>query len=178
MRHTEKDFNGREIDLDAILQSGYRFAYSLTHHREDAEDLVQRAWLRLERRYAGCKSPGLMFRTVRNLFYDDCRRAKIVPFTTLDDGEHCEMLASEEVVSVTPGVQDDLETLLGLLEPTEREALFLNCIEGMTAREIGEFTDRPRNTILSILARALRKLREAAARDLEIESDSEIRSSS
>jgi len=87
MPQSERDFDGEEGDLGYLLQSGYRFAYSLTHHREDAEDLVQRAWVRLQRRYAGCDSAPLMFRAVRNLFYDDCRRAKIVPFTRLDDDD-------------------------------------------------------------------------------------------
>lgn len=151
-------------DLDSMLQSGFRFAYSLTHHRQDAEDLVQRAWLRLQRRYAGCDSLPLMFTTLRNLFYDDCRRAKIVPFTTLDD-ELGATPTVEVALAHAPGVQGDLETLLGMLEVAEREALYLNCIEGMTAKEIGELTGRPRNTVLSVLARAQRKLRDAAARD-------------
>jgi DNA-directed RNA polymerase specialized sigma24 family protein len=65
-------------------------------------------------------------------------------------------------------VHGDLQTLLALLEPTERETLYLNCIEGMSAREIGELTERPRNTVLSVLARAHRKLRETAASDAKI----------
>ena len=155
--------------LEDVLQAGFRFAFSLTHHREDAEDLVQRAWVKLHRCYSGCESNALMFRTLRNLFYDDCRRAKIVRFTPLDDDEGGSPIPEEGVLDSAPGVKGDLEVLLGLLAPPEREILFLNCIEGMTAKEIGVLIDRPRNTVLSILARAHQKLRDAAERDADPE---------
>ena len=152
--------------LNCVLQAGYRYAYSLTHHRQDAEDLVQRAWVRLQRRYDNCDSTALMFRTLRNLFYDDCRRAKIVRFEPLEtDGLEVSSPGMESSLESAPGVKGDLEIMLGLLAPAEREILYLNCIEGMTAKEIGELTDRPRNTVLSILARAHQKLRAAAERD-------------
>ena len=35
--------------LSELLQSGFRYALSLAHHHQDAEDLVQQAWLRLQR---------------------------------------------------------------------------------------------------------------------------------
>ena len=167
MSRTETTPEEPAAALAEVLRAGFRFAYSLTHHRQDAEDLVQRAWVRLQRRYAGCDSNALMFRTLRNLFYDDCRRSKIVPFTSLDDEESGVTPTTELALANAPGVQGDLETLLTFLEPAEREALYLNCIEGMTAKEIGELTGRPRNTVLSVLARAHRKLRTAAARDAD-----------
>jgi RNA polymerase sigma factor (sigma-70 family) len=174
-RNDQQQMQGT-ADLDMVLQSGFRFAYSLTHHRQDAEDLVQRAWVRLHRRYAGCDSQALMFRTVRNLFYDDCRRAKIVPFTTLDDVETAP--SAEASLDQAPGVRGDLEVLLGQLEISEREVLYLNRIEGFTAAEIGELTARPRNTVLGILARAHRKLCAAAARDAASNSNTRTASSS
>ena len=176
MPSNEQAHNKEVADLEAVLQSGFRFAYSLTHHRQDAEDLVQRAWVRLHRRYLGCESQALMFTTLRNLFYDDCRRAKIVPFTTLDDEEAAP--SAEEALDHAPGVQGDLEVMLGFLEIAEREALYLNRVEGFTAAEIGELTGRSRNTVLGILARAHRKLRDAAKRDSAADSKSQTASSS
>ena len=58
----------------------------------------------------------------------------------------------------------DLEAPLAGLDQRSRtrQALFLNVVEGYTAREIGAFTGRPRGTALSlILYRAKRKLRGA-----------------
>ena len=51
------------------------------------------------------------------------------------------------------------------LHPAERETLFLHYHQGHTAEEIGQLTGQPRNTVLSIIHRAIRKLRVAAASD-------------
>jgi len=38
---------GKKIPEHKIYLSGFRYAMSLSHHREDAEDFVQQAWLKL-----------------------------------------------------------------------------------------------------------------------------------
>lgn len=141
------------------LQSGFRYALALTHHAADAEDLVQEAWLKLCRSYGGVASNALLFTTVRNLFVDQCRRKKIVHFESLDapDAPELPPLASEE-----PGVKGDLDALLAVLRPVERETLFLHYYEGHTAEEIAQLTGQPRGTVLSLLHRAIAKLRTAA----------------
>jgi RNA polymerase sigma-70 factor (ECF subfamily) len=142
------------------LQSGYRYALALTHHAADAEDLVQEAWLNLSRRYGRIESNALLFTAVRNLFVDQCRRKKIIQFDSLDQPEPPELpVAVEE----EPGVKGDLETLLAVLRPVERETLFLHYYQGHTAEEIAQLTGQPRGTVLSLLHRAIAKLREAAA---------------
>ena len=52
----------------------------------------------------------------------------------------------------------DLESSLNRLSPEEREAIYLNCVEGYTAAEMGEMLGKPRSTILNILARAKSRL--------------------
>jgi RNA polymerase sigma-70 factor (ECF subfamily) len=142
------------------LQSGYRYALALTHHAADAEDLVQEAWLNLCRRYGRVESSALLSTAVRNLFIDQCRRKKIVQFDSLDQPEPPEIppVAGEE-----PGLKGDLTALLAVLRPVEREALFLHYYEGRTAEDIAQLTGQPRGTVLSLLHRAIAKLREAAA---------------
>ena len=141
------------------LQKGYRYAVALTHHLEDAQDLVHEAWLNLSRRYGRVESNAVLFTAVRNLFVDQCRRKKVVQFESLDGPEAPEM---PELVENQPGVQGDLAALLAILRPVEREALFLHYYEGRTAEEIGQITGQPRGTVLSLLHRAIAKLREAA----------------
>ena len=36
-----------ESDQRELLQPAFRYAFSLTHHQYDADDLVQSAWLKL-----------------------------------------------------------------------------------------------------------------------------------
>lgn len=142
------------------LQTGYRYALALTHHPADAEDLVQEAWLNLCRRYGGVTANALLFTAVRNLFVDQCRRRKIVQFESLDEPDPAPLPAAP---SEEPGLQGDVAALLGALRPIEREVIFLHYYEGRTADEIGQLTNHPRGTILSLLHRALAKLRAATA---------------
>ncbi|MDA1316229.1 MAG: sigma-70 family RNA polymerase sigma factor [Acidobacteria bacterium] len=143
---------------EAWVQAGYRYALSLTHNREDAEDLVQQAWLKLTRRYGRVKNRSMIFTTIRHAFYDQRRRANIVAFDPLED-------APEPVappVDVAEGLhQADMDAILAVLRPVEREALYLNVVEGYTAKEIGRLTGTPRNTVLSLIHRAREKLRAA-----------------
>lgn len=144
-----------------LLQAGYRYALALTRNPADAEDLVQEGWLNLCRRYGSVESRALLFTTLRNLFIDQCRRRKIVEFESLDQ-EEPPVLPS--VSPEEPGVKGDLEALLAVLRPQEREILFLHYYQGHTAEEIGQMTGQPRGTVLSLMHRAIGKLREAAAK--------------
>jgi RNA polymerase sigma-70 factor (ECF subfamily) len=145
---------------EELLQAGYRYAVSMTHHPEDAEDLVQEGWLNLCRRYGRVESRAVLFTTVRNLFIDQCRRRKIVAFESLDQEQPP---ALPPAPAEEPGVKGDLEKLLAILRPNEREMLFLHYHQGHTAEEIGQMTGQPRGTVLSLLHRAIGKLRAAAA---------------
>ncbi len=144
---------------EAWMQAGYRYALSLTHNRHDAEDLVQQAWLKLTRRYGRVKNRSMLFTTIRNAFYDQCRRGRIVAFDPLDDAPEPVAAAADETV------RGDLETLLARLRPAEREALYLNAVEGYTAKEIARMTKTPRNTVLSLIHRAKGKLMAAVKMD-------------
>jgi len=142
-----------------LLQSAFRYALSLSHHVEDAEDLVQQAWLNLCRTYGSVETRAILFTTVRNLFIDQQRRRKIVQFDEWDKAGGSDVPAP---LGEEPGVKGDLEALLGNLRPAEREVLFLHYHQGYTAEEIGQLTQQPRNTVLSIAHRAIVRLREIA----------------
>ena len=137
-----------------LVQAGYRYALSIARHHQDAEDLVQQAWLKLQRAYGRVEGTPVLFRAIRNLFYDQKRRTKIVQFEPLDS-------TPEPGKRESSGVSHDLELLLGRLRPEEREALYLNVVEGFTATEISEQTGSPRGTILSHIHRARQKLAKA-----------------
>lgn len=134
-----------------LIQSGYRYALSLTHHHYDAEDLVQQSWLKLTHRYGSVKNRSMLFSTIRNQFYDQCRRGKIVVFEPIDDHDEPSTAGHQPAC-------DDMDTMLAGLRSEEREALYLNVVEGYTAQEIAKKTGSPRGTILSLIHRAKRKL--------------------
>lgn len=141
-----------------LLQSGFRYALALTHHRHDAEDLTQDAWVNLSRRYGVVASRGALFTAIRNLFIDRCRRARVIAFDSLEAAP-AEFADAE---AMAPGTLADLDRLLGELRPGEREAVYLHYVEGHTAEEVGVLTRQPRGTVLSLIHRAFKKLRAAA----------------
>lgn len=145
-----------------LVQSAFRYALSLSHHVEDAEDLAQGAWVNLCKTYGRVDSRAVLFTAVRNLFIDQCRRRKIVQFDSLDEPAARDAPAP---LGDEPGVKGDVEKLLATLRPVERETLFLHYYQGHTAEEIGQLTGQPRNTVLSIMHRAIGKLRAVATSD-------------
>jgi len=138
-----------------LLQAGFRYAFSLTHQHHDAEDLVQEAWIRLSRLYGNVANKSLFFVTIRNLFIDQYRRKNLVLIDTLEPIN--EPAADDDLLQLTL-TADDIEQAMGSLRAEEREVIFLNIVEGYTAREIAELTQRSRNTILSLLHRGKKKL--------------------
>ena len=154
MPHSEEEQN-----LRSIIQSGYRYALSLTHHRQDAEDIIQQACLKILRKRNSLVSKSYLFTTVRHLYIDSRRRpstsdARCSSIELAVDGSKNHVEQFE--------LQMDVEQLLGGLRPEEREALYLNCVEGYTAAEIASLTGQPRGTVLSHLSRAKKRAQQQA----------------
>lgn len=139
-------------ELESLLQAGFRYGLALTHDHHDAEDLLQQAVYRLSSKYGQIENRTVLYRTMRNLFIDQQRRKKVVAFEALED----EAVVIEGSVNESGG---DMESILGTLRDNEREALFLNAVEGYTAQEISDATGSPRGSILSLIHRAKEKVR-------------------
>ncbi len=154
MTTTAKPKPRQELSDAELVQAGYRYALSIARHHQDAEDLAQQAWMKLVRAYGKVEGTPVLFRAIRNLFYDQKRRSKIVQFEPLE-------FHPENGKSEPKGISLDMELLMSRLRPEESEALFLNVVEGYTASEISEKTGTPRGTILSHIHRARQKLAKA-----------------
>lgn len=148
------------MDERALVQAGFRYALALRHQRQDAEDLVQEACMRLYQRFGCLPDRPLLFTTIRNIHIDQYRREKLVLFEPLPD------LDIGPGASADPALEADLtvaalEAPLARLRLEEREALYLSAVEEYTASEIAQLTQRSRGTILSLIHRARQKLRQA-----------------
>lgn len=141
-----------------LLQAGYRYALSLRGDPHDAEDLVQEAWYRLVRRAGRVDGKALLFVTIRHAFIDRYRRDRLVMIEPLDGVQEPTAEDGEAILDARLTARD-LEAPLATLRAEEREALFLTIVEGYTAQEVGALTGRPRGTVLSLIHRAKRKLR-------------------
>lgn len=146
------------VELDELLQSGFRYAFSLTHDHDAAEDLLQEACASILR-IQGPWTKGYLFATIRNRFIDHYRHDQKLTLIALD-GIEVEWEGAPDHPFGDAVQSGALQQALGTLRPEEREVLFLMFVEGYTASEIAELTDRPRGTVLSLGHRARQKLRE------------------
>lgn len=142
----------RPDDLGDLLDRGYRYALSLAHNNEAAQDLLQDACLRISRR-GGPWNIRYLITTIRNRHIDVHRRAQKIQFSSLDDFD----LMGEVDVTMS-SIDPQLEAALAQLNDDERELLYLSVMEGYSAGEIAKLTKRPRGTILSSLHRSKKKL--------------------
>jgi len=133
-----------------LLQSGYRYALSLTHNEHEAEDLVQDVWLKLYINSNNERSKPLFFTAIRNLFIDRYRRKKLIAMEQFDEND----IADNKLPDIN---NDEIEKCLCKLRPEEREALFLNGVEEYTAEEIAKLTMQSRSTVLSLISRGKKK---------------------
>ncbi len=146
-----------------LLQRGFRYALSLTHDDEQAQDLVQDAALSISRR-GGPWNIQFLVTVIRNRFIDQYRRKKLVPFEYLEDVDYQTV---EDESLPAPTDHDAMETILGSLKPAEREVLYLSAVEDYTTAEIAEMTGKPRGTVLSLLHRTKIKLRQSLSHELQ-----------
>ena len=154
--------------LSELLHRGYRYAYSLTHHKSTAEDLLQDAWVAvLQAR--GPHTTGYLFSAIRSRFLNHNKRERLVSMIALDDAL-AENSAEHGQHDPDPLLRADtaaMDAALARLRPVEREVLFLSAVEGYTTEEIARNICQPRGTILSLLHRARLKLRRALSPNAE-----------
>lgn len=140
-----------------LIQSGYRYAVSLSHNQHDAEDLIQQACLKVLRQQGALVGKNYLFTAIRNLFYDSLRKDQQIADEPLTGDS-----VVDDTTSHTQRVEQkiDLEELLGCLRVEEREVLFLQVVEGYTAQEISTLMQQPRGTVLCLLSRARQRIQQ------------------
>ncbi len=145
-------------DIEILLQSGYRYALSLTHNSTRAEDILQDAWYAVLHA-GGPHNKPYIFQAIRSRFINQYKRDLLVPLVPLDDINEEDYSTYDTPFHHQTYNDDALEQALSSLRTAEREALYLTAVEGYTAQEVAELTSQPRGTILSMLHRSRVKIR-------------------
>lgn len=143
------------------LNQLYRYALSLSAQEDVAYDLLQAALERyLKKSPAAEKSLAYLKIIIRNLFFDQQRRNKILPMISIESDE----IAHIEPVDIT--LLDDLlinqqevDRLTSMLSSEENELLYLWAVEEYTVDEISVMFQKPRGTVLSKLHRLKQRIR-------------------
>jgi RNA polymerase sigma-70 factor, ECF subfamily len=150
----------------AHLDAAYNLARWLTRNEQDAEDVVQEAYLRAFRFFPGFRggdARAWLLKIVRNTCYTWLHANRpLQEATEFDENlfhpDSCAPNPEEVVFQKDSGAR--LRKALEKLPPNFREVLILRELEGMSYREIADVTSMPAGTVMSSLSRARGRLRQ------------------
>ena len=165
----------------AHLDAAYNLARRLTRNEQDAEDLVQEAYLRALQafaRFQGEHGKAWILTIVRHTFYT-WRRLRALHDTdeTFEEHRHADACTSlpetRSRLAETPEravlLQADLDLLnqcLDALPVSLREVIVLREFEGLSYQDIATIIGVPKGTVMSRLARARQQLQRRLAQHL------------
>jgi RNA polymerase sigma-70 factor (ECF subfamily) len=146
------------------LNSAYNLARLLLRNSQDAEDVVQEAYLRALRAFAGFRggaSRPWFLTIVRNTCFSWLRSKLNDPeLLEFDSESHSSELSSPEQQTLDLERSQALEHCIADLPSEFREALVLREVEGLSYREIAQITGVPAGTVMSRLSRARARVAE------------------
>jgi len=151
------------------LDAAHNLARWLLRNEQDAQDVVQEAYLRAFKSFAGfhgSNGRAWLLTIVRNTSYTLLKKNRAVDLTTTFDEE----IHAAGYESVSPATilehSENAELITEAMDklPAEfREILTLRHQEGLSYKEIADIAEIPPGTVMSRLARARAKLRECLA---------------
>lgn len=153
------------------LNAAYNLARWLTRNTQDAEDVVQEAYLRAFRffgSFRGGNARTWLLKIVRNTCYTWLHQNRAQQVTdSFDEQVHTAAAESQdpETLLLRKAEGQLLNQALEELPTVFREVLVLLEIEGLSYKEIAEVLEIPIGTVMSRLARARHRLRESLSRD-------------
>ncbi|MFW6012179.1 MAG: sigma-70 family RNA polymerase sigma factor [bacterium] len=158
--------------LDAL----YNTAYRMTRNAEDAEDLVQEAYLKAYKYYdkfeEGTNFKAWLFKIMKNTFINSYRKKQQAPpqsdfadieesFETQVSEEAGQKIKNPEEELLEDVLDEDVQRSLDTLPPDYRMVVLLADLENFSYKEIAEILDVPVGTVMSRLYRGRRLLEEA-----------------
>ena len=147
------------------LDAAHNLARWLVRNEDDAQDIVQEAYLRALKAFHGFHGSdgrAWLLKIVRNTAYTWLRRNRAVELTTFDEeihtsgGDAANPAMTLEKIENAKAVRDAMEDLAVEF----REILVLRHFEGLSYKEIADIAQIPPGTVMSRLARARARLKE------------------
>jgi RNA polymerase sigma factor (sigma-70 family) len=150
---------GFEEKISPHLKSAYNLARWLTRSHEDAEDVVQEAFLRAFSSFEGFRGEegkSWLLAIVRNTALTWLKRNRNTRTTigfeqTLEDPRECS--PDPEEILLMSYDREQVRHALEQLPPKFREAVILREMEGLSYKEISSTTGVPLGTVMSRLSR-------------------------
>jgi RNA polymerase sigma-70 factor (ECF subfamily) len=145
------------------LNAAYNLARWLTRNADDAEDLVQEAYLRAFRSFdtfEGADGKAWLLAVVRNTCFTWLKKKGAQPAVEFDEQMHSagEESPDAEAVLLNQAALGSLNNCLEALPLEFREAIVLRELEELSYKEISDITRVPVGTVMSRLARGRKRL--------------------
>jgi len=146
------------------LNAAYNLARWLTRNGDDAEDLVQEAFLRAFRSFDGFQgvdSRAWILAVVRNTCFTWLKKKGIETAVEFDEQVHsAEEAPSAEAVLLNKAALGSLNGCLEGLPLEFREVIILRELEELSYKEISDIARVPIGTVMSRLARGRKRLQQ------------------
>lgn len=163
-----------EEELLPQIDALYTFAYHLVYNEDDANDLVQEAYMKayrfIHRYQEGTNPKAWLFRILKNAFINQYRKKSRQPnkvdledFITYHDSEEGSAYTGysdlrQDMFDAMMG--DEVTMAINKLQPDFKIVILLCDIEGFTYEEISKIANIPIGTVRSRLHRARNMLKE------------------
>ena len=154
---------------DRLAGRVYRFALFRVGSRADAEDLMQRTFVKMIESLPRYQARGIpfeawFFRLARNNVIDHLRtRRQLQPLQTLAPGEGASP-GPEETAELAMAFER-LEEALEKLTPVQQEVIGYRFMAGLSARDIGLIIGKREGSVRALQFRALQALRRSLTSD-------------
>ena len=151
------------------LDAAQNLAKWLLRNEQDAQDVVQEAYLRALKSFGGfhgSNGRAWLLTIVRNTSYTLMKKNRAVDLTTtFDEERHATDYESANPAALLEQTEDAelVREAMDHLPAEFREILVLRHLEGLSYKEIADIAQIPPGTVMSRLARARGKLKECLA---------------
>ena len=151
------------------LDAAQNLAKWLLRNEQDAQDVVQEAYLRALKSFSGfhgSNGRAWLLTIVRNTSYTLMKKNRAVDLTTtFDEEKHATDHESVNPAALLERTEDAelVREAMDHLAAEFREILVLRHLEGLSYKEIADIAQIPPGTVMSRLARARAKLKECLA---------------
>ena len=162
-RLTQEDRRRFEEIFLPYLDAAYNLARWIIRHDQDAQDVVQDAYIRALKGFhlfRGGQSRVWFLKIVRNTAYTFLNRRaaqeRLVPY---EEEKHANIISIDDPYN-EKAQKEYLQRALERLPPEFREVIILYELEGLSYKELASTLGIPVGTVMSRLSRARRRLQE------------------
>ena len=155
------------IELEQCIPALRRYAFTLFHKQDEADDLVQDCLERaLKKQNLWKKDSSLrawLFTMQHNLFINKLKSKSRKPELVSDSDNLSDKMEPHQ----TDVLMRDIHYCIQQLAEDQREVLLLVAVEGFSYKEVGKIMDIPLGTVMSRLSRARHTLQKLMNGEIE-----------